>query len=184
MAEGLASCKGDREALIRYLNQFRQVSESDKHWAARRQFLVKNVWDYEANTDQLLSLSMVWTNHVFMGCRYSPEIMRKVLDMAEGIDIGEMPSFELVPGATANKRPSSSDGGDVPVKKPAVSRLVTRPRFEPVHFVCSSGTEEKENEKKHTRSDMDSGGERASDANSRPTQTAQDPCFQNTTPYV
>ncbi|XP_034759731.2 NF-kappa-B-repressing factor-like [Acipenser ruthenus] len=184
MAEGLASCKGDREALIRYLNQFRQVSESDKHWTARRQFLVKHVWDYEVNTDQLLSLSMVWTNHVFMKCRYSPEIMRKVLDMAEGIDIGEMPSFELVPGATANKRPSSSNGGDVPVKKPAVSRLVTRPRFEPVHFVCSSGTEEKENEKKHTRSDMDSGGERASDANSRPTQTAQDPCFQNTTPYV
>lgn len=69
MAEGLASCKGDREALIRYLNQFRQVSESDKHWAARRQFLVKHVWDYEVNTDQLLSLSMVWTNHVFMKCR-------------------------------------------------------------------------------------------------------------------
>lgn len=33
--------------------------------------------------------------------------MEKVLQMAEGIDIGEMPSFELVPGAKATKRPHS-----------------------------------------------------------------------------
>lgn len=33
--------------------------------------------------------------------------MEKVLQMAEGIDIGEMPSFELVPSAKATKRPHS-----------------------------------------------------------------------------
>ncbi len=36
--------------------------------------------------------------------------MHKVLEMAEGIDVGEMPSYELVPNAEAKKRPYSSDG--------------------------------------------------------------------------
>lgn len=36
--------------------------------------------------------------------------MHKVLEMAEGIDVGEMPSFELVPNAESKKRPYSSDG--------------------------------------------------------------------------
>lgn len=36
--------------------------------------------------------------------------MLKVLEMAEGIDVGEMPSYELVPNAESKKRPGSSDG--------------------------------------------------------------------------
>lgn len=36
--------------------------------------------------------------------------MHKVLEMAEGIDVGEMPSFELVLNAESKKRPCSSDG--------------------------------------------------------------------------
>lgn len=46
----------------------------------------------------------------FWGGRYGSQLMHKVLEMAEGIDVGEMPSFELVPNAESKKRPYSSDG--------------------------------------------------------------------------
>lgn len=50
----------------------------------------------------------------YYGCfsmnRYGSQLMHKVLEMAEGIDVGEMPSYELVPNAEAKKRPHSSDG--------------------------------------------------------------------------
>lgn len=36
--------------------------------------------------------------------------MQRVLEMAEGIDVGEMPSYELVSSVEAKKRPISSDG--------------------------------------------------------------------------
>lgn len=36
--------------------------------------------------------------------------MHKVLEMAEGIDVGKMPSYELVPNVEAKKRLYSSDG--------------------------------------------------------------------------
>lgn len=39
--------------------------------------------------------------------RYGAQVMEKVLQMGEGIDIGEMPSFELVLGAKGKKRPRS-----------------------------------------------------------------------------
>lgn len=57
-------------------------------------------------------------------CRYSPEVMEKVLHMAEGIDIGEMPSFELVPDAKATKRPRS-----LPDYSPSCSECLHFPPF-------------------------------------------------------
>lgn len=41
---------------------------------------------------------------------YGPQLMQRVLEMAEGIHVGEMPSYELVSSAEAKKRPNSSDG--------------------------------------------------------------------------
>lgn len=38
------------------------------------------------------------------------QVMEKVLKMAEGIDIGEMRSYELVPGKRLKRQHSSSDG--------------------------------------------------------------------------
>ncbi|XP_062331905.1 NF-kappa-B-repressing factor isoform X2 [Osmerus eperlanus] len=78
--------------------------------------------------------------------------------MAEGIDKGEMPSFELVPSSEAKKRPNSSDGREEPMRKMPVSKFASRPRFEPVHFVSggSSGgscNDEKENDKERRRGD-------------------------------
>ncbi|KAJ8255115.1 hypothetical protein GJAV_G00201080 [Gymnothorax javanicus] len=84
--------------------------------------------------------------------------------MAEGIDAGEMLSFQPVPISEAKKRPNSSDGREEPMRKMPVSKFGSRPRFEPVHFVSSgtsggeggSGTDEKENEKDRRRGEMNS----------------------------
>ncbi|XP_055034768.2 NF-kappa-B-repressing factor isoform X1 [Misgurnus anguillicaudatus] len=136
------------------INQYRQRFESEKQWSARRQFILKHISEYEGNAvDKLLALSMVWVNHVFMGCRYGRELMERVLEMAEGISVGEMPSFELV----TKKRSNSPKEGEQPVKKMAVTKYITRPRFEPVKFVSSSSgpgeTDEKENEKESRKSE-------------------------------
>lgn len=57
-------------ALADQVETFRGISESDKHWHARREFLLRNINDYEdPHLDQLLALSMVWANNVFLGCR-------------------------------------------------------------------------------------------------------------------
>lgn len=79
--------------------------------------------------------------------------------MAEGIHVGTMPSFDPVPCSEAKKRPSSSDGRGEPMRKMAVSKFGSRPRFEPVHFVSGgssggSGNDEKENDKDRRRSEM------------------------------
>nr|XP_056715680.1 NF-kappa-B-repressing factor [Euleptes europaea] len=128
------------------LDQWRQYQESERHWALRKQFVLRNLPGYPgASVERLLSFSQVWSNHLFMGCRYGSQVMEKVLQMAEGIDIGEMPSFELVPGAKATKRPHSPFDGaprssEPPRKQPPKFRV--RPRFEPIHFVASNTKDE------------------------------------------
>ncbi|XP_052010499.1 NF-kappa-B-repressing factor-like isoform X1 [Xyrauchen texanus] len=149
-------------SLVCNVDIYRQQYENEKQWSARRQFIVKHIEEYEDNAlDKLLALSMVWVNHIFMGCRYGPQIMHKALEMAEGIDIGEMPSYELVPSAEAKKRPNSSDGSVKTLRNMPMSKLGSRPRFEPVHFVSGGnsnsgvgGTDEKENEEERRRSEM------------------------------
>ncbi|XP_044887461.1 NF-kappa-B-repressing factor [Mauremys mutica] len=129
------------------LEQWRQYQESDWHWGLRRQFILRHLASYPgAAIDQLLSLSVLWTNHVFMGCRYGSQVMEKVFKMAEGIDIGEMPSFELVPPAKPPKRPYSppcSPYANPEPPKKVLPRFRVRPRFEPVHFVASSEKDER-----------------------------------------
>ncbi|XP_075065871.1 CDKN2AIP N-terminal-like protein [Mixophyes fleayi] len=77
------------------VKQFQSFCESDKQWRARREFLLKNLEKFqgENEVDQLLALSMVWANHVFMGCRYSAELLEKVFCMAEGIEVEDAPHF-------------------------------------------------------------------------------------------
>lgn len=58
-------------AVAQQVETYRGYWESDKHWEARREFILRNMEDFTAEQlDQLLSLSMVWANNVFMGCRY------------------------------------------------------------------------------------------------------------------
>ncbi|XP_056395788.1 NF-kappa-B-repressing factor isoform X2 [Hyla sarda] len=58
--------------------------------------------------------------------------------MAEGINV-DLPSYELVPGAKATKRPATSDDTEQPKKK-----FGPRPRFAPVHFVVSTVEDDKQ----------------------------------------
>uniref|UniRef100_A0A8B9PIT5 XRN2-binding (XTBD) domain-containing protein n=1 Tax=Apteryx owenii TaxID=8824 RepID=A0A8B9PIT5_APTOW len=82
-----------------------------------RKFLLRNVGALppagSAELQRLVSLSMVWANHVFLGCRYPPQVMGKALEMAEGIQVIGAPvrttRDELV--AKVKKRGISSSNG-------------------------------------------------------------------------
>ncbi|XP_042310359.1 CDKN2AIP N-terminal-like protein isoform X2 [Sceloporus undulatus] len=96
----MVSGEGEGEAPLGFPDQFRCYSENEKHWQARRAFLVRNLPASEAGealpplrVDQLLSLSMVWANHLFLGCSYSKNLLDKVTEMAEGIEVDDAPHF-------------------------------------------------------------------------------------------
>ncbi|XP_060688021.1 NF-kappa-B-repressing factor [Hemiscyllium ocellatum] len=153
MAAGVESLAGPKLQLTEAVEQYRGLSESDKHWRIRRQFILRHIQNYPGNRmEQLLALSMVWTNHVFLGCRYSPDLLERVFQMAEGIDVGDIGSCELVPGSATNKR-SNSDNGENPTAKRKPPLFRPRFRFEPVAFVSSSTKEEDEVKKKPSQSD-------------------------------
>ncbi|XP_075131038.1 CDKN2AIP N-terminal-like protein [Leptodactylus fuscus] len=77
------------------VSRFQSYCESDKQWRARKEFLLRNLEDFQGETemDKLLALSMVWANHIFMGCRYSEELLERVQNMAEGIEVEDAPHF-------------------------------------------------------------------------------------------
>ncbi|KAM9847303.1 CDKN2AIP N-terminal-like protein [Aulostomus maculatus] len=82
-------------ALADKVETYRGYWESEKHWEPRREFILRNINDFEdRQVDHLLSLSMVWANHVFLGCRYSTELLEKVKEMAEGIVVEDAPVFK------------------------------------------------------------------------------------------
>ncbi|XP_020846870.1 CDKN2AIP N-terminal-like protein [Phascolarctos cinereus] len=64
--------KGTRQA-AEFAEQFRAYSESEKHWKARMEFILRHLPDYQdgpnggGRLDRLLALSMVWANHLFLG---------------------------------------------------------------------------------------------------------------------
>lgn len=63
--------------LAQWVDTFRGYCETSKQWCARREFILRNMENFPTvnpgapshSLDRLLSLSMVWTNHVFLGCR-------------------------------------------------------------------------------------------------------------------
>lgn len=58
-------------AVADQVDTFRGYWESEKHWQPRREFILRNINDFQPQQlDHLLSLSMVWANNVFLGCRY------------------------------------------------------------------------------------------------------------------
>ncbi|XP_058134899.1 CDKN2AIP N-terminal-like protein isoform X1 [Dasypus novemcinctus] len=82
-----------------FTEQFRSYSESEKQWKARMEFILRHLPDYRdppdggGRLDQLLSLSMVWANHLFLGCSYNKELLDKVMEMADGIEVEDLPQF-------------------------------------------------------------------------------------------
>ncbi|NXH19612.1 CARF protein, partial [Bucco capensis] len=108
----------------------RGACEPEHHWRHRREFLLRNVGCPPAagstQLQRLVSLSMVWANHVFLGCRYPSQVMEKALDMAEGIQVTDAPVCttrdELVAKVKKRGISSSNEGIEEPPKKRAVEK--------------------------------------------------------------
>ncbi|KAF4110841.1 CDKN2A-interacting protein [Onychostoma macrolepis] len=103
--------------LENWVESLRGACETNKQWHARREFVLRNMEVFttiqpgipSSSLDKLLSLSMVWANHVFLGCRYPQPVMDKVNEMAEGITVIEAPvrkTRDEIMGKT--KRPAVS----------------------------------------------------------------------------
>ncbi|XP_021251715.1 CDKN2A-interacting protein [Numida meleagris] len=115
---------------VAWAEALRGACEPEHHWRYRREFLLRNVGEPpaagSAELRRLVSLSMVWANHVFLGCRYPPQVTEKVLEMAEGIQVTGAPirttRDELVAKVKKRGISSSNEGIEEPAKKRAVEK--------------------------------------------------------------
>ncbi|XP_056600053.1 CDKN2A-interacting protein [Triplophysa dalaica] len=104
--------------LANWVESLKTHCETNKQWHARKEFILRNIEVFPTiqpgtpspSLDRLLSLSMVWANHVFLGCRYPQPVMDKVKEMAEGITVKDAPEWKTRDEIMGKgKRPSSSD---------------------------------------------------------------------------
>ncbi|NXC20003.1 CARF protein, partial [Corythaeola cristata] len=115
---------------VAWAEALRGACEPEHHWRHRREFLLRNVGEPPAagspQLQRLVSLSMVWANHVFLGCRYPPQVMEKALEMAEGIQVTGAPvrttRDELVAKVKKRGISSSNEGVEEPPKKRAFEK--------------------------------------------------------------
>ncbi|XP_031463335.1 CDKN2A-interacting protein [Phasianus colchicus] len=121
---------GRTEEEVAWAEALRGACEPEHHWRYRREFLLRNVGEPpaagSAELRRLVSLSMVWANHVFLGCRYPPQVTEKALEMAEGIQVTGAPvrttRDELVAKVKKRGISSSNEGIEEPAKKRAVEK--------------------------------------------------------------
>ncbi|NXH48278.1 CARF protein, partial [Dicaeum eximium] len=115
---------------VAWAETLRGACEPEHHWRYRREFLLRNVGELpaagSAQLQRLVSLSMVWANHVFLGCRYPPQVMERALEMAEGIQVTNAPvrttRDELVAKVKKRGISSSNEGVEEPCKRQAVEK--------------------------------------------------------------
>uniref|UniRef100_U3DV28 CDKN2A-interacting protein n=1 Tax=Callithrix jacchus TaxID=9483 RepID=U3DV28_CALJA len=137
MAQDVSEYLSQNPRVAAWVEALRCDGETDKHWRHRRDFLLRNAGDLApAGTDeaadaesgtrsrqlqQLISFSMAWANHVFLGCRYPQKVMDKILSMAEGIKVTDAPTYttrdELVAKVKKRGISSSNEGVEEPSKK-------------------------------------------------------------------
>ncbi|XP_077158428.1 CDKN2A-interacting protein [Paroedura picta] len=122
------------DARLGWVEALRGDCEPEHHWRYRREFLLRNAEALarppgeedggdQAEVRRLVSFSMVWANHVFLGCRYPQQVMEKVLDMAAGITVTNAPTHTLRDELVAKVKrgiSSSNEGLEEPCKKRAV----------------------------------------------------------------
>uniref|UniRef100_A0A670XRS2 XRN2-binding (XTBD) domain-containing protein n=1 Tax=Pseudonaja textilis TaxID=8673 RepID=A0A670XRS2_PSETE len=109
------------DAGVDWVEKLRDECEPEQHWQYRREFLIRNAEGLSVSGKddadcpelrRLVSFSRVWANHVFLGCRYSPQVMEKVMDMAVGITVTNAPTHTLRDELVAKvKRGISSSNG-------------------------------------------------------------------------
>ncbi|KAI5767287.1 CDKN2AIP [Gulo gulo luscus] len=143
MAQEVSEYLSQNPRVAAWVEALRCEGETDKHWRHRREFLLRNAGDLAptggaaaANAEeaadaesgsrnrqlqQLISFSMAWANHVFLGCRYPQKVMDKILSMAEGIKVTDAPIHttrdELVAKVKKRGISSSNEGVEEPAKK-------------------------------------------------------------------
>ncbi|XP_015240331.1 PREDICTED: CDKN2A-interacting protein [Cyprinodon variegatus] len=107
--------------LAQWVESFRGYCESNKQWSARREFILRNMEAFptvkpgtsSSSLDKLLSLSMVWANHVFLGCSYPQAVMDKIKKMGEGIAVQDPPVHKTTKdGIMSRGKRSATDEGD------------------------------------------------------------------------
>lgn len=140
MAQEVSEYLSQNPRVAAWVEALRCEGETDKHWRHRREFLLRNAGDLapaggaapagaadaesgasSRQLQQLISFSMAWANHVFLGCRYSQKVMDKILSMAEGIKVTDAPIHttrdELVAKVKKRGISSSNEGVEEPSKK-------------------------------------------------------------------
>ncbi|NWH34745.1 CARF protein, partial [Chloropsis hardwickii] len=130
----------------------RGACEPEHHWRYRREFLLRNVGELpaagSAQLQRLVSLSMVWANHVFLGCRYPPQVMERALEMAEGIQVTSAPvrttRDELVAKVKKRGISSSNEGVEEPCKRQAVEKSISKDAGKDVKTTKAEGAKEPE----------------------------------------
>ncbi|MEJ1285110.1 CDKN2A-interacting protein isoform X1 [Cricetulus griseus] len=140
MAQEVSEYLSQNPRVAAWVETLRCEGETDKHWRHRREFLLRNAGDLVPATpgeaadaesgsrnrqlQQLVSFSMAWANHVFLGCRYPQKVMDKILSMAEGIKVTDAPIHttrdELVAKVKKRGISSSNEGIEEPSKKRAI----------------------------------------------------------------
>ncbi|XP_045854485.1 CDKN2A-interacting protein isoform X1 [Meles meles] len=143
MAQEVSEYLSQNPRVAAWVEALRCDGETDKHWRHRREFLLRNAGDLaptggaaaadaeeaadaesgsrNRQLQQLISFSMAWANHVFLGCRYPQKVMDKILSMAEGIKVTDAPIHttrdELVAKVKKRGISSSNEGVEEPEKK-------------------------------------------------------------------
>ncbi|XP_056463658.1 CDKN2A-interacting protein [Gadus chalcogrammus] len=111
---------GQNPHLAQWVESFRGYCETNKQWFARREFVLRNMEAFPtiepgvpgSSLDGLLSLSMVWANNVFLGCRYSDAVMVKIKEMGEGIVVEDAPVRTTRDEILAKGKRGTSSGAD------------------------------------------------------------------------
>ncbi|XP_077000613.1 CDKN2A-interacting protein isoform X1 [Tamandua tetradactyla] len=166
MAQEVSEFLSQNPRVAAWVEALRCDGETDKHWRHRREFLLRNAGDLvptggvdSTSTDeaadaesgtrnrqmqQLISFSMAWANHVFLGCRYPQKVMDKILSMAEGIKVTDAPIHttrdELVAKVKKRGISSSNEGIEEPSKKRVIEGK-TSSAVEQDHTKTSAKTE-------------------------------------------
>ncbi|KAM9861432.1 CDKN2A-interacting protein [Aulostomus maculatus] len=117
---------GQNPQVAQWVDTFRGYCESNKQWFTRREFILRNMEAFpsvkpgvcNSSLDRLLSLSMVWANHVFLGCSYPQVVMDKIKEMGEGIEVRDPPVHKTTKDEAKRKQsPSSEADADSCVKR-------------------------------------------------------------------
>ncbi|KAM7424663.1 hypothetical protein PAMA_000832 [Pampus argenteus] len=106
--------------LAQWVDTLRGYCETNKQWCARREFILRNMEAFptvqqgvsNSSLDSLLSLSMVWANHVFLGCSYPPDVMDKIKEMGEGIEVQDAPVHKTTKELLGKGKRSAATDGD------------------------------------------------------------------------